>query len=125
MPRRPLPDDFEPAHSVSLPGTAGLASSSKAAEEKEAMEEEEDIDDYRHYASPEQLALELVTLSLVAESRWKNLVNLDIIRQRNKPKEAPRVPKLAPFFLPTVANAEGGFSFSTSHQDAKSAVAQV
>lgn len=37
----------------------------------------------------------------------------DILQQRNKPKEAPKVPKLAPFFLPTVAN-ENGFTFKNS-----------
>ncbi len=40
-----------------------------------------DIDDtYKRYTSPEQLANELITLSLLPESRWKNLVDLDIIR---------------------------------------------
>jgi len=37
--------------------------------------EEDDLNDYKKYTSPEQLAFELVTLS-----RWKNLFNLDIIR---------------------------------------------
>lgn len=32
------------------------------------------------YDSPEQLNEQLVTLSLLPESRWKNLLNLDIIK---------------------------------------------
>lgn len=39
-----------------------------------------DEDDYKNYQSPEQLDHQLVTLSLLADSRWKNLINLDIIR---------------------------------------------
>jgi U3 small nucleolar RNA-associated protein 21 len=43
-----------------------------------------DIDDtYKNYKSPEQLANELITLSLLPESRWKNLVDLDIIKVIN------------------------------------------
>lgn len=32
------------------------------------------------YDSPEQLNEQLVTLSLLPESRWKNLLNLDVIK---------------------------------------------
>lgn len=40
-----------------------------------------------------------ITMSLVPKSRWQNLLNLDIIKARNKPKEPPRAPEKAPFFL--------------------------
>jgi U3 small nucleolar RNA-associated protein 21 len=40
-----------------------------------------DIDDaYKNYKSPDQLANELITLSLLPESRWKHLVDLDTIK---------------------------------------------
>ena len=42
----------------------------------------------------------LVTFSSLPVSRWANLSNLTEIRQRNKPKEPPKAPKAAPFFLP-------------------------
>jgi hypothetical protein len=42
----------------------------------------DDDDSYKVYKSPEQLANELITLSQLPESRWKNLINLDIIRVR-------------------------------------------
>lgn len=60
------------------------------------------------YTTPEQLGEELLTLSLMPRSRWQTLLNLDIIRARNKPKEAPKAPEQAPFFLPTVTNLDDG-----------------
>ena len=36
---------------------------------------------------------------------------------RNKPKEPPKKPKSAPFFLPTVAGLETKFDFSKENQD--------
>lgn len=62
----------------------------------------EPSDEMIAYDSPEQLNEQLVTLSLLPESRWKNLLNLDVIKKKNKPKEPPKVPKSAPFFIPTV-----------------------
>ncbi len=47
----------------------------------------------------EQLSSDLITLSLVPKSRWQTLVHLDAISQRNKPKDPPKRPEKAPFFL--------------------------
>lgn len=47
----------------------------------------------------EQLSSGLITLSLVPKTRWQTLVHLDTIAQRNKPKEPPKKPEKAPFFL--------------------------
>ena len=41
----------------------------------------------------------IVTLSGLAPSHWKNLFSLELVKQRNKPKEAPKKPPSAPFFL--------------------------
>ena len=81
IPLKQLPEDFEPSSTVSMPSAA----SSKAQVESNGDETEkessmEDYDDYRNYHSPEQVDLDLVTLSLLPESRWKNLINLDIIK---------------------------------------------
>ncbi|XP_068103463.1 WD repeat-containing protein 36 [Hyperolius riggenbachi] len=92
---RPIPLDYEPAV-VMLPGA------SDEIEETEAEVQEDSSEDMMEYESPEQLGEELVTLSLLSESRWKNLLNLDVIKRRNKPKEPPKVPKSAPFFIPTL-----------------------
>lgn len=92
---RPLPNSFEPTL-LMLPGTCPNQDVNDVEVEEEISEE------MIEYDSPEQLGEQLVTLSLLPESRWKNLINLDIIKQRNKPKEPPKVPKSAPFFIPTV-----------------------
>ena len=42
-----------------------------------------------------------VTLAGLPPARWQNLHNLDVIKARNKPKEAVQKAKNAPFFLPT------------------------
>ena len=47
----------------------------------------------------DQLDQSLLTLSLMPQSRWQTLLNLDTIRQRNKPIEPPKQPEKAPFFL--------------------------
>ncbi|KZT61545.1 Utp21-domain-containing protein [Calocera cornea HHB12733] len=62
------------------------------------------------YATPQQLADGLVTLTLLPRSRWQTLLNLDIIQQRNKPKEPPKPPEKAPFFLPTLPGTEQRFA---------------
>lgn len=64
------------------------------------------------YESPEKLDDILITMSAEAASKWQNLLDLEIIRKRNKPKEPLRVPKQAPFFLPTVAGTELQFDFT-------------
>ena len=51
----------------------------------------------------------LVTLSSLPKSRWSNLLNLDVIKERNKPIEPPKQPKKAPFFLPTLPGLEPKF----------------
>ncbi|KAF7281628.1 hypothetical protein GWI33_004488 [Rhynchophorus ferrugineus] len=65
------------------------------------------------FVSPEQISKDLLTLSGLSTSRWQNLLNLDIIKQRNKPKAALKVPKSAPFFLPTVSTLDN-FEFDLS-----------
>lgn len=72
---------------------------------QEALEEEEEIKtENDEFVSPEQISQELITLSGLSTSRWQNLLNLDLIKKRNKPKEPPKAPKAAPFFLPTIAS---------------------
>ena len=41
----------------------------------------------------------LITLSGLPPAHWKNLFHLELVKERNKPKEAPKKPKEAPFFL--------------------------
>ncbi|KAN0061776.1 rRNA-processing protein utp21 [Thecaphora frezii] len=68
----------------------------------------------RTYTSPPQLhdgeGAALVTLSTMPRSRWMTLLNLDTIKRRNKPKEAPKAPEKAPFFLPQKAGTTFEFA---------------
>jgi len=41
----------------------------------------------------------LITLSGMPPAHWKNLFHLELVKERNKPKEAPKKPPSAPFFL--------------------------
>ncbi|KAJ4165276.1 hypothetical protein LMH87_006914 [Akanthomyces muscarius] len=67
-------------------------------------DEEDDVDADLGTATVEQLSSDMTTLSLVPKSRWQTLLHLDLIKERNKPKEAPKAPEKAPFFLPSAGN---------------------
>lgn len=69
------------------------------------------------YKSPVQLDDELITMSTLAAARWQNLLNIDIVKRRNKPKAPPKVPKQAPFFLPTVAGLDLKFDLTNAALD--------
>lgn len=58
------------------------------------------------YKTPRQIDSDLITMSSLAESKWANLLSLDLIKKRNKPKAPPQKPKQAPFFIPTVAGLD-------------------
>ena len=124
---RPLTDEAKPIP-LSLP-------SHLLVEEKEALEEmkmeEGDDDEDSEFASPAQISNELITLANLPGSRyvlffpsssrihvilcllrWLNLLNLDVIKAKNKPKAAPKKPKAAPFFLPTIPGLSTQFDLS-------------
>ncbi len=65
-------------------------------------EEAEESEEATPTLSLDQLSSDMMTLSLVPKSRWQNLLSLDLIKQRNKPTEPPKVPEKAPFFLPSL-----------------------
>ncbi|OLL22595.1 U3 small nucleolar RNA-associated protein 21 [Neolecta irregularis DAH-3] len=74
-----------------------------------AFETPEDKDDNPNsFQALDQLASGLLTLSLVPRSRWQSLLHLDVIKQRNKPKEPPKAPEKAPFFLPSLRDTQLG-----------------
>lgn len=53
-----------------------------------------------HDGSPPQAKEEgLITLSGLPPAHWKNLFHLELVKERNKPTEAPQKPPQAPFFL--------------------------
>ncbi|ODH50486.1 hypothetical protein GX48_03447 [Paracoccidioides brasiliensis] len=61
----------------------------------------------------EQLSRDMVTLSVVPKSRWQTLLHLDVIKERNKPKDPPKIPQKAPFFLPSTLANENADSTSS------------
>lgn len=81
---------------------------------RDVYEEELSVkkEDEPEFISPDQLSKQLVTLSDLPSSRWQNLLNIDVIRKRNKPKQPPKVPKAAPFFLPTIASLSLKFNLN-------------
>ncbi|XP_066516110.1 WD repeat-containing protein 36 [Hoplias malabaricus] len=111
---RPLPADYEPSV-VMLPGTCPSKDDEEEDADAECLEMAE-------YVSPAQLNEQLVTLSLLPDSRWKNLLHLDIIKKRNKPKEPPKVPKAAPFFIPTVPGLVPQFALPDMSSEEQSKV---
>jgi len=81
-------------------GEGGQSVLAAAFEQENDITDEEDSDS----ALPllDQLSQGIETLSLVPKSRWQTLLHLDLIRDRNKPKEPPKAPEKAPFFLPSL-----------------------
>ena len=69
-------------------------------------EDAEDTEDATAVPIMDQLSEGITTLSLVPKARWQTLLHLDMIRARNKPKEAPKAPEKAPFFLPSTSQLE-------------------
>jgi len=59
----------------------------------------------------------LISLSSVNNSQCKTLLNLAQIKKRNKPKEAPKAPEKAPFFLPTISGAIPKFDASKTEEE--------
>jgi U3 small nucleolar RNA-associated protein 21 len=83
-----------------------------------AFEDEvEDTENVTPAFSIDQLSDDLITLSLVPKARSQTLLHLDLIKQRNKPKEAPKVPEKAPFFLPSLVKAVPGQTAEEKSED--------
>ncbi|KAI8149510.1 Utp21 specific WD40 associated putative domain-containing protein [Fennellomyces sp. T-0311] len=98
--------DDEVAELLELPSLAGMDEQDTDEELEAPTQLGEDLN------TAEQLADEMITLSLEPKAKWQNLLNLETIKKRNKPTEAPKKPEKAPFFLPTVAGAKAKFDLS-------------
>ncbi|KAF7304957.1 WD-REPEATS-REGION domain-containing protein [Mycena kentingensis (nom. inval.)] len=96
-------DDISDAKLPSVQGTA----EDEALDALSALTVQDTPED--PFSTPPQLDGDLITLTLLPRSRWQTLLNLEVIQQRNKPKEAPKAPEKAPFFLPTVQGIEPRF----------------
>ncbi|GAA5832443.1 hypothetical protein JCM3766R1_003075 [Sporobolomyces carnicolor] len=108
-------EEEELLEDVSLPTVQGLATDSSLSEISAPTRWE----DIQPYTTPDQLSEELLTLSLMPRSKWQTLLNLETIKQRNKPKEAPKAPERAPFFLPTLPGTDARFDFGAATATSK------
>lgn len=94
---------------VKLPSVSSVEGSEDVDSDKPVENNPEIQDSTRTQQIPD-----LVTLSLLPKSQWQSLINLDIIKARNKPTEPPKKPEKAPFFLPSVPSLSGEILFKTS-----------
>jgi len=81
---RPLPENFEPVLLALPPIRSDEEEEEEDNEQDEKRNdqngEEMDVNQDIVYKSPQQLSEDLITLSTLSHSRWKNLLNLDIIK---------------------------------------------
>jgi U3 small nucleolar RNA-associated protein 21 len=114
---------------TSAEGSKGLFEGAFGVSDAHDEEEEEDEDDGISAPTVDQISADLVTLSLVPRSKWKALLHLDLIKERNKPKEPPKAPEKAPFFLPSLHNAtprtEIGNSANKEETESKSRITKL
>ncbi|KAI0333500.1 Utp21-domain-containing protein [Cubamyces sp. BRFM 1775] len=101
---------------VALPSMQGVAED-EALEALSALTVQEQSTDV--FVTPPQLDGDLVTLTLLPRARWQTLLNLEVIQQRNKPKEPPKAPEKAPFFLPTLPGVEPRFALEQKQAEEK------
>ncbi|GAA6043467.1 hypothetical protein JCM8097_000725 [Rhodosporidiobolus ruineniae] len=102
---------------VALPTVQGLSSEASLS----ALNAPSRWEDIQPYTTPDQLAGELLTLSLMPRTRWQTLLNLETIKARNKTKEAPKAPERAPFFLPTLPGVDSRFDLGVAPPSAADA----
>ncbi|KAK6143173.1 hypothetical protein DH2020_023521 [Rehmannia glutinosa] len=96
--------------SVNLPSVSSKGNSSDDNIEKAKVNPQEMQDAPQSPVLDQQIP-DLVTLSLLPKSQWQSLINLDIIKARNKPIEPPKKPEKAPFFLPSIPSLSGDILF--------------
>jgi len=110
---------LSPVASTASPAVLALPSSLQVESEEETSEDDVKMeeDEEEVFVSPEQISLDLITLANLPGSRWLNLLNLDAIKAKNKPKAPPKKPKAAPFFLPTIPGLETKFDLTKLPND--------
>ncbi|OAV91685.1 hypothetical protein PTTG_06524 [Puccinia triticina 1-1 BBBD Race 1] len=89
----------------------------------EAWGSDPSADSQNEIISSKPLEEGLITLSCMPKSKWQTLLNLEVIKARNKPTEPPKAPERAPFFLPTVAGTEPRFNVASSVQESLNSLA--
>ena len=85
-------EDAEQSLSVSTPRTVQTKDDSSINGQAEEDAFNDDV-------PPQAKEEGLITLSGLPPGHWKNLFHLELVKERNKPKEPPQKPPQAPFFL--------------------------
>ena len=98
--------ETEEAIAMNLPSRTGT--------ERVMSLEEEDKEDEADKAEEDDCPQidGMVTLSLAPTSRWATLLEIDLIRKRNRPSQTISAP--APFFLPTLPTIDVQFDLSSA-----------
>ncbi|KAH6765883.1 transducin family protein / WD-40 repeat family protein [Perilla frutescens var. hirtella] len=98
--------------SVNLPSVSTGNSLDSNCDDEANNVNPQEVQDVPHAPSIEHHQIpDLVTLSMLPKSQWQSLINLDIIKARNKPIEPPKKPEKAPFFLPSIPSLSGEIVF--------------
>jgi len=84
---------------IDLCESAQFQAASQLVLDGESESQEELAQELGEIDNLDQIHEHLLTLSIIPHSRWQTLLNLDQVRQRNKPLQPPEKPKAAPFFL--------------------------
>jgi len=85
-------EEAEQSLSISMPRSV-------AAKDDSSINGDNDEDGTNDGVPPQAKEEGLITLSGLPPGHWKNLFHLELVKERNKPKEAPQKPPQAPFFL--------------------------
>lgn len=93
---------------VNLPNISG---DNKTSMIDGALDDDEDdadaLDLDTIYQSVDQIEKNLLTLTVGPRTKYQTVLHIETIKQRNKPKEAPKKPEQAPFFLALKGEAVG------------------
>ncbi|KAF3916307.1 hypothetical protein ABW21_db0203543 [Orbilia brochopaga] len=82
-------------------------------------EDVEEPDAEGQYTTMEQLSDQMLTMSLLPKNRWLNLLHLEAIKNRNRPKDPVKKPEKAPFFLGSLKSSKDGTAKIAGVDDAK------
>eukprot|EP01130_Rhizamoeba_saxonica_P018231 TRINITY_DN9057_c0_g1_i1.p1 TRINITY_DN9057_c0_g1~~TRINITY_DN9057_c0_g1_i1.p1 ORF type:complete len:883 (-),score=176.62 TRINITY_DN9057_c0_g1_i1:97-2664(-) len=99
---KPIPDEPKLIQMPKLAGPDDSEESEESLMEQEGYWEDLEFKDY--------LDEELITLSREPTSKWSTLVNLEVIKERNKVKKPLEKPQLAPFHLDVMLGLENKFA---------------
>merc|ERR1712038_1089792 len=120
---RPLEAGILPQNVIQMPSIKANQGEIGTATEEINEEGAMDIDDEIKLEDSEKWIAKqigrLATLANLPTSRWQNLLNLDIIKARNKPKNTVNKPESAPFFLPSITNVLPSENQARSNTDIK------